>query len=127
MGSSRVALISGAGSGIGRATAIALGSAGFSLVLTGRRPEPLEETAEMCRQAGAEAIAVPTDVTDAGSVAGLFEAAREHFGRLDLLFNNAGTERAADPARRPAARAVAGGRRRQPDRSVPAAPRRRSG
>ncbi len=90
MASSRVALVSGAGSGIGRATAIALGSAGFSLVLTGRRPRPLEETAATCRRAGVDAIAVPADITDAASVAALFDAVRDHFGRLDLLFNNAG-------------------------------------
>jgi NAD(P)-dependent dehydrogenase (short-subunit alcohol dehydrogenase family) len=90
MAASKVALISGAGSGIGRATALALGAAGFSLVLTGRRPEPLEETAEGCRQAGAQAIAVPADITDATSVAVLYDVVREHFGHLDLLFNNAG-------------------------------------
>jgi len=90
MTASRIALISGAGSGIGRATAIALGAAGFSLALTGRRPEPLAETAEACRQAGVEAIAVPADITDPSSVTALFDAVREHFGRLDLLFNNAG-------------------------------------
>jgi NAD(P)-dependent dehydrogenase (short-subunit alcohol dehydrogenase family) len=90
MTANRIALISGGGSGIGRATALALGAAGFSLVLTGRRPEPLEETAEACRRAGVEAIAVPSDITDGASVAALFDAVREHFGRLDLLFNNAG-------------------------------------
>ena len=90
MTASRVALISGGGSGIGRATALALGAAGFSLALTGRRPEPLAETAEACRQAGVEAIAVPSDITDPASVATLFDAVREHFRRLDLLFNNAG-------------------------------------
>jgi NAD(P)-dependent dehydrogenase (short-subunit alcohol dehydrogenase family) len=90
MTASRIALISGGGSGIGRATALALGAAGFSLALTGRRPEPLAETAEACRQAGVEAIAVPADITDPTSVAALYDAVREHFGRLDLLFNNAG-------------------------------------
>jgi NAD(P)-dependent dehydrogenase (short-subunit alcohol dehydrogenase family) len=90
MTANRIALISGGGSGIGRATALALGAAGFSLVLTGRRPEPLEETAEACRRAGVEAIAVPSDITDGASVAALFDAVREHFGRLDVLFNNAG-------------------------------------
>ncbi len=90
MTASKVALVSGAGSGIGRATAVALGSAGFALVLTGRRPEPLDETAKACREAGAEAIAVPADITDPASVAALFDAVRKRFGRLDLLFNNAG-------------------------------------
>jgi NAD(P)-dependent dehydrogenase (short-subunit alcohol dehydrogenase family) len=97
MTASRIALISGAGSGIGRATAIALGAAGFSLALTGRRPEPLAETAEACRQAGVEAIAVPADITDPSSVTALFDAVREHFGRLDLLFNNAGQNAAPTP------------------------------
>jgi NAD(P)-dependent dehydrogenase (short-subunit alcohol dehydrogenase family) len=96
MASTRVALITGAGSGIGRAASIALGSAGFSVVLAGRRQAPLDETAERCRQAGAKAIAVPTDITDSSSVAALFDAIRQRFGRLDLLFNNAG--RNAAPA-----------------------------
>ena len=90
MTSTRVALITGAGSGIGRATSIALGSAGFSVVLAGRRQAPIDETAERCREAGAEAIAVATDITDSASVAALFDALRQRFGRLDLLFNNAG-------------------------------------
>jgi NAD(P)-dependent dehydrogenase (short-subunit alcohol dehydrogenase family) len=90
MASTRVALITGAGSGIGRATSVALGSAGFSVVLTGRQLEPLEETAERCRRAGAEALVVPADITDATSVAELFSTIHERFGRLDLLFNNAG-------------------------------------
>jgi NAD(P)-dependent dehydrogenase (short-subunit alcohol dehydrogenase family) len=90
MTASRVALVSGAGSGVGRATSIALASAGFALVLSGRRPEPLEETAEACRRTGTEAIVVPADTTDEASVAALFDAVRQHFGRLDLLFNNAG-------------------------------------
>jgi NAD(P)-dependent dehydrogenase (short-subunit alcohol dehydrogenase family) len=88
--STRVALITGAGSGIGRATSIALASAGFAVVLAGRRAAPIEEAAERCRQAGGEAIAVPTDITDSSSVAALFDAIRQRFGRLDLLFNNAG-------------------------------------
>ena len=87
---SRVALITGAGSGIGRATSIALGSAGFSVVLAGRRQAAIDETAERCREAGVEALAVATDITYSASVAALFEAIRQRFGRLDLLFNNAG-------------------------------------
>jgi NAD(P)-dependent dehydrogenase (short-subunit alcohol dehydrogenase family) len=90
MAATRVALVTGAGSGIGRATSIALASAGFGLVLVGRRPEPLEETAVSCRQAGTEALAVSADTTDEASVASLYDAVRDHFGRLDLLFNNAG-------------------------------------
>jgi NAD(P)-dependent dehydrogenase (short-subunit alcohol dehydrogenase family) len=86
----RIALVTGAGSGIGRAVAEALAEAGWSLVLAGRRPAPLEETA--ARIAGrAEALVVPTDVSDETAVAALFAATRERFGRLDLLFNNAGS------------------------------------
>jgi NAD(P)-dependent dehydrogenase (short-subunit alcohol dehydrogenase family) len=92
----KVALITGAGSGIGRAAAVALGASGFTLALTGRRPEPLEETADLCRRAGADVLVVPADITDAPSVDALFAVVRERFGRLDLLFNNAG--RGAPPA-----------------------------
>ncbi len=96
MASTRVALVTGAGSGIGRASAIALAAAGFSVVATGRQPGPIEETAESCRAAGADALAVAADITDESSVDMLFETVRERFGRLDLLFNNAG--RGAPPA-----------------------------
>jgi NAD(P)-dependent dehydrogenase (short-subunit alcohol dehydrogenase family) len=86
----RVALITGAGTGIGRAAAVALAGEGYAVVLTGRRPEPLEEVAGAVRAAGAEALAVPADVGDPAAVDRLFAAAVERFGRLDLLFNNAG-------------------------------------
>ncbi|WP_411078766.1 SDR family oxidoreductase [Streptomyces sp. cmx-18-6] len=85
----RVAVVTGAGSGIGRAVGLALAHAGWSLALAGRRAEPLAETAAA---AGApDALCVTTDVTDAEEVDALFAAVRERFGRLDLLFNNAGT------------------------------------
>ncbi|MFD4273980.1 SDR family oxidoreductase [Streptomyces cyaneofuscatus] len=85
----RVAVVTGAGSGIGRAVARARASAGWSLALAGRRAEPLAETAAT---AGApDALCVTTDVTDEDEVGALFAAVRERFGRLDLLFNNAGT------------------------------------
>jgi NAD(P)-dependent dehydrogenase (short-subunit alcohol dehydrogenase family) len=87
----RIALITGAGSGIGRAAALALAAGGWSLALAGRRPEPIEETARVIRASGGRAIAVPTDVGDPDSVENLFAKVRETFGRLDLLFNNAGT------------------------------------
>lgn len=90
----KVAVVTGAGSGIGRAVAIALGAAGFRIVLTGRRRAPLEETA---RQAGEAALVLPADVTDADAVAGLFTHVRENCGRIDLLFNNAGVAAAAVP------------------------------
>ncbi|MGX5390714.1 SDR family oxidoreductase [Streptomyces anulatus] len=85
----KVAVVTGAGSGIGRAVALALASAGWSLALAGRRAEPLAETAAAAEDT--EALCVTTDVTDADEVAALFTAVRERFGRLDLLFNNAGT------------------------------------
>ena len=84
----KVALVTGAGSGIGRAVATALGRQGYAVVLAGRRAEALAETA---RSMGPETLAVATDVTDPKSVAALFAAAHKKFGRLDLLFNNAGT------------------------------------
>jgi NAD(P)-dependent dehydrogenase (short-subunit alcohol dehydrogenase family) len=96
MATMRIALVTGAGSGIGRASAIALARDGFSVVVAGRQAAPLEETAERCRQAGAEALAVPVDVTDPMSVDVLYATIGDRFGRLDLLFNNAG--RGAPPA-----------------------------
>jgi NAD(P)-dependent dehydrogenase (short-subunit alcohol dehydrogenase family) len=86
--SNKVAVITGAGSGIGKAVALALAHAAYSVVLAGRRAAPLNEVAT---QAGSNALAVPTDVTDPDSVAALFTRAVERFGRVDLLFNNAGT------------------------------------
>ncbi|MFJ9408353.1 SDR family oxidoreductase [Streptomyces sp. NPDC101393] len=88
------AVVTGAGSGIGRAVAQALATAGWQLVLAGRRAQALEETAALLGPAGAGAPAVlpvPTDVTRPDEVDALFAAARDRFGRLDLLFNNAGT------------------------------------
>jgi NAD(P)-dependent dehydrogenase (short-subunit alcohol dehydrogenase family) len=90
----RVAVVTGAGSGIGRAVSVALAADGFAVVLAGRRPEPLDSTAA---EIGGGAIAVPCDVADPASVAGLFAAVRERFGRLDLLVNNAGIGAPAIP------------------------------
>ena len=81
--------MTGAGSGIGRATAVALVEAGFIAVLAGRRPAPLEETAALA-PAG-RTLTVPVDVSDPASVDALFTTAAQRFGRIDLLFNNAGT------------------------------------
>jgi NAD(P)-dependent dehydrogenase (short-subunit alcohol dehydrogenase family) len=86
----KVALITGAGSGIGEASSLALAEAGFSLVLAGRRPDPLDRVAAVIRYRGGEALAVKTDVADPDSVIALFVEIKSHFGRLDLLFNNAG-------------------------------------
>jgi NAD(P)-dependent dehydrogenase (short-subunit alcohol dehydrogenase family) len=90
----RVALVTGAGSGIGRTVATALAGAGYSVVLAGRRPEPLAEAA---RAIGNGALPVSTDVGDPASVAALFARTKAAFGRLDLLFNNAGVTTPAVP------------------------------
>ncbi|HEY5740656.1 MAG TPA: SDR family oxidoreductase [Gammaproteobacteria bacterium] len=87
---SKVALVTGAGSGIGRAVSCALLRAGYSTVLAGRRREPLDETVAQSGVDAASALCVPTDVADPGAVRALFDAAVKKFGRLDLLFNNAG-------------------------------------
>jgi NAD(P)-dependent dehydrogenase (short-subunit alcohol dehydrogenase family) len=86
----KVALVTGAGSGIGKSCALALAREGYAMVLAGRRQERLDPVAEEIRAGGAQAIAVPADVTDPASVRALFAKAKEAFGRLDLLFNNAG-------------------------------------
>lgn len=93
----RIALVTGAGTGIGRAAALALAETGWDLALAGRRLEPIEAVAGEVRALGRAAIAVPTDVADEGSVAALFARIDEAYGRIDLLFNNAGTSpRAVD-------------------------------
>ena len=84
-----VALITGAGSGIGQACALALSREGYSVVLAGRRSESLRETIDKAGS-GADMLAVPTDVADPAQVKALFAAAKKKYGRLDLLFNNAG-------------------------------------
>src|SRR5262245_7944816 len=92
----KVAIVTGAGSGIGRATAIALLREGYSVALAGRRADALEQTASQAGTGG-HALAIPTDVTDPVSVRGLFDATISTFGRVDLLFNNAGTGAPAVP------------------------------
>ena len=91
-----IALVTGAGSGVGRATALTLATHGYIVYVAGRRSDRLEETVAQASGSG-EAIAVPTDVTDTDSVAALFEGIRRTHGRLDLLFNNAGTNTQAVP------------------------------
>ena len=90
----KIALITGAGSGVGRAAALALVEVGFTVVATGRRKEPLEETAHLAK---GRVTAVPADIARPDSVAALFAEIRRQFGRLDLLFNNAGTGAPAVP------------------------------
>ncbi|HLJ98144.1 MAG TPA: SDR family oxidoreductase [Gemmataceae bacterium] len=87
----KIALITGAGSGIGRATALALLQEGYRVVLAGRRREPLEQVLAQAEAEGRRALVVPADVSDPSSVAALFQKTKNDFGRLDLLFNNAGS------------------------------------
>jgi len=84
----KVAVVTGAGSGIGKGVALALAKAGYAVALAGRRSQAVEEVA---REAGSEALPVATDVTDPKSVEALFKKTVERFGRVDVLFNNAGT------------------------------------
>lgn len=93
----RIALITGAGSGIGRVSALALWEAGYSLALAGRREVALRETVAMAQASDDRALVLPTDVTDRRAVAALFAAVKSRFGRLDLLFNNAGMNAPAVP------------------------------
>lgn len=87
--SGKVALVTGAGGGIGRAAALALAGAGYAVALAGRRLQPLEETAAAAPP-GAEVLVHAADVADSDAVAALFAAVKDRFGRLDVLFNNAG-------------------------------------
>src|SRR5690349_25016546 len=83
-----VALVTGGGSGIGRAVALALQSAGYSVALAGRRAAELEKTAASAKPGDAKMLAIPTDVSDPDAVKALFVRTREEFGRLDVLCNN---------------------------------------
>ena len=87
----KIAVITGAGSGIGRASAHALLEAGWTVVLAGRRRDMLEQTASLANAPPSCALAVPTDVSQPDSIAALFDAVKNSYGRIDLLFNNAGT------------------------------------
>jgi len=87
----RVAVVTGAGSGIGREAALALLKEGYAVALAGRRREALEQTASDGKATGSGALVVPTDVGDPAAVRALFAKVKATFGRLDLLFNNAGT------------------------------------
>jgi NAD(P)-dependent dehydrogenase (short-subunit alcohol dehydrogenase family) len=93
----KVPLITGAGSGVGKAAAIGLAKDGFAIVLAGRRKEPLEAVAKEIAAAGGMALAVSTDIGDPNSVAALFAETKKAFGRLDLLFNNAGVSAIGAP------------------------------
>ena len=89
-GDGKIAIITGAGSGIGRASALALLKEGWSVTLAGRRVEPMEETVSLAGADGARTLIVSTDVSDEAAMRALFDATRDKFGRLDFLFNNAG-------------------------------------
>src|SRR5207237_7331352 len=86
----KIAVITGAGSGIGRATAHSLLEAGWNVVLAGRRRDMLEETAQLAGMTPPRTLAVPTDIRNPAQIEGLFAAAQNTYGRIDLLFNNAG-------------------------------------
>ena len=86
-------VITGGGTGLGREMSVAMAKAGADLVIASRRMGPIEETAEAVREQGRRAIAVSTDVTDSGQVNALFERAIDEFGKVDVLFNNAGIVR----------------------------------
>ena len=91
MNNGKIALVTGAGSGIGRASSLALQAAGYSVVVAGRRVAELEKTVDMATPGGGAMLAVPTDVSKLESVRALFARIQESYGRLDVLFNNAGT------------------------------------
>ncbi len=97
MSEERFALVTGAGSGIGKAAAVALARTGWNLALAGRRREPLEEVAKQISALGRRATPMPCDVGDPEAVKALFAEIERQFGRLDLLFNNAGRGAAAVP------------------------------
>ncbi len=86
----KIALVTGAGTGVGKAVALALAKAGYNLVLAGRRRETLDGTAADINALGQQALVVPTDVSKRDSILALFEKVKSTFGRLDVLFNNAG-------------------------------------
>jgi NAD(P)-dependent dehydrogenase (short-subunit alcohol dehydrogenase family) len=93
----KVALVTGAGTGVGKAAALALAREGYAVVLAGRRKEPLDEVAREIEALGSKALAVSTDIGNPESVNALFAKTKETFGRLDILFNNAGIGAPAMP------------------------------
>jgi NAD(P)-dependent dehydrogenase (short-subunit alcohol dehydrogenase family) len=97
MATGRIALVTGAGSGVGKSVALALMKEGYAVVLAGRRKEALEATAAEGKAIGARSLAVPANITEPASVKALFAKTKEAYGRLDVLFNNAGMGAPAVP------------------------------
>ena len=87
----KISIVTGAGTGVGKSASLALADEGWTIVLAGRRKDPIEAVANEIKSRGGNALAIVTDASDTKSVKGLFEETKQAFGRLDLLFNNAGT------------------------------------
>ena len=87
----KISIVTGAGTGVGKSASLALADEGWTIVLAGRRKDPIEAVADEIKSRGGNALAIVTDTSDTKSVKGLFEETKRAFGRLDLLFNNAGT------------------------------------
>ena len=87
----KISIVTGAGTGVGKAASLALADEGWTIVLAGRRKDPIEAVTNEIKSRGGNALAIVTDTSDTKSVKGLFEETKRAFGRLDLLFNNAGT------------------------------------
>ena len=87
----KISIVTGAGTGVGKSASLALADEGWTIVLAGRRKDPIEAVANEIKSRGGNALAIVTDTSDTKSVEGLFEETKRAFGRLDLLFNNAGT------------------------------------
>lgn len=87
----KISIVTGAGTGVGKSASLALADEGWTIVLAGRRKDPIEAVANEIKCRGGNALAIVTDTSDTKSVKGLFEETKQAFGRLDLLFNNAGT------------------------------------
>ena len=87
----KISIVTGAGTGVGKSASLALADEGWTIVLAGRRKDPIEAVANEIKCRGGNALAIVTDTSDTKSVKGLFEETKRAFGRLDLLFNNAGT------------------------------------